>query len=196
MSFWIHNPSILFDSKHITELWPYSFMDKDAKLNAATRLIILITLFGYMCINRFIIVILGLIIIGVIVLLYKRKKEGYMSSYYPTLNDSAPIHDNNPFSNVLMTDYKYNTNKQEAPQEYTPAIEKNINDAAKQSILDQNSSNSDMTDMFGNDKNNFEFEQNMRQFYTTASTTIPNKQDSFLEFCYGKLPSEKPLTIY
>ena len=66
----------------------------------------------------------------------------------------------------------------------------------KQSILDQNSSNSDMTDMFGNDKNNFEFEQNMRQFYTTASTTIPNKQDSFLEFCYGKLPSEKPLTIY
>ena len=57
MSFWIHNPSILFDSKHITELWPYSFMDKDAKLNAATRLIILITLFGYMCINRFIIIL-------------------------------------------------------------------------------------------------------------------------------------------
>ena len=196
MSFWIHNPSILFDSKHITELWPYSFMDKDAKLNAATRLIILITLFGYMCINRFIIVILGLIIIGLIVLLYKTKKEGYMSSYYPTLNDYAPIQDNNPFSNVLMTDYKYNTHKEEAPQEYTPAIEKNINDTIKQSILDQNSNNSDMADMFGNDKNNFEFEQNMRQFYTTASTTIPNKQDKFLEFCYGKLPSEKPLTIY
>jgi hypothetical protein len=196
MSFWIHNPSILFDYKHITELWPYSFMNKDEKLNAITRFIILLSLFGYMCINRIIILILGLIIIGGIVLLYKSQKEGYISSYYPTLIDSVTIQENNPFSNVLMTDYKYNPHKEEAPQEYTPQIEKNINDAAKQSILEQNINNTDMVDMFGNDKNNFEFEQNMRQFYTTASTTIPNKQDSFLEFCYGKLPSEKPLTIY
>ena len=50
--------------------------------------------------------------------------------------------------------------------------------------------------MFSNEKDNFEFEQNMRQFNTNPSTTIPNKQDNFLEFCYGKLYSEKPLTIY
>ena len=42
----------------------------------------------------------------------------------------------------------------------------------------------------------FTFEQNNRQFYTNPSTTIPNKQDDFLSFCYGTLPSEKPLTIY
>jgi len=196
MSFWIHNPSILFDSKHITEVWPYSFMNKDQQLNAATRFVILITLFGYMCINRVIILILGLIIIGCIVLLYKTKKEGYTSSYFPVSSESSTITDNNPFSNVLMTDYKYNTHKQEASKEYTPETEQNLNDTIKRSILEQNLDNSDMVDMFGNDKNNFEFEQNMRQFYTTASTTIPNKQDSFLEFCYGKLPSEKPLTIY
>ncbi len=196
MSFWIHNPSILFDSKHITEIWPYSFMNKDQQLNAATRFIILITLFGYMCINRVIILILGLIIIGCIVLLYKNKKEGYMSSYFPVSSEPVTITDNNPFSNVLMTDYKYNTHKAEASKDYTPETEQNLNDTIKRSILEQNIDNSDMVDMFGNDKNNFEFEQNMRQFYTTASTTIPNKQDSFLEFCYGKLPSEKPLTIY
>jgi hypothetical protein len=196
MSFWIHNPSILFDSKHITEVWPYSFMNKDQQLNAATRFIILITLFGYMCINRVIILILGLIIIGCIVLLYKSKKEGYMSSYFPVSSEPSTITDNNPFSNVLMTDYKYNTHKAEASKDYTPETEQNLNDTIKRSILEQNLDNSDMVDMFGNDKNNFEFEQNMRQFYTTASTTIPNKQDSFLEFCYGKLPSEKPLTIY
>jgi hypothetical protein len=196
MSFWIHNPSILFDSKHITEIWPYSYMNKDDKLNASTRLIILITLIGYMCINRVIILILGLILIGCIVLLYKSQKEGYTSSYYPTIIDTSTITDNNPFSNVLMTDYKYNTHKEEAPKEYTPDIEKKINDAAKQSILEQNLDNTDMIYMFDNEKNDFDFEKSMRQFYTTASNTIPNKQDSFLEFCYGKLYSEKPLTIY
>ena len=196
MSFWIHNPSILFDSKHIIELWPYSHMNKDEKLNAATRLIILITLVGYMCINRVIIIILGLIIIAGIVFLYNTQKEGYTSSYFPILNESTPIIENNPFSNTLMTDYKYNVNKEEPTKEYTPEIEKKINDAVKQSILEQNIDNTDMVNMFGNAKNNFEFEQGMRQFYTTASTTIPNQQDNFLKFCYGKLSSEKPLTIY
>ena len=40
------------------------------------------------------------------------------------------------------------------------------------------------------------FEQNNRQFYTNPSTTIPNKQDEFLSFCYGTLPSEKHVSIY
>lgn len=197
MSFWIHQPSILFNSKHITEIWPYSYMSKDDKLNAITRFVILISLFGFMCINRFIIIILGLIVIGSIVLLYKSQKEGYISSYYPVLDESKTnITDNNPFNNVLLTDYKYNPQKEESNQEYTPDLEKKINDAAKQSILEQNVSNTDMIYMFGDDKSNFEFEQSMRPFHSTASTTIPNTQDKFLEFCYGKLPSEKPLTIY
>ena len=62
--------------------------------------------------------------------------------------------------------------------------------------LEQNKDNSDMIYMFSDEKNNFEFEQGMRQFNSNPSTTIPNKQDNFLEFCYGKLYSEKPLTIY
>ena len=196
MSFWIENPSILFNSSYITQIWPYSYMNKDSKYNAITRLVILLSLFGYMCINRFIILLLGLVIIGVIVLLYKNDKEGYAPYFKEYKENEITIKQNNPFNNVLMTDYKYDVNKEESPQDYTPDIEENINQKTKQSILEQNKDNSDMIYMFSDEKNNFEFEQGMRQFNSNPSTTIPNKQDNFLEFCYGKLYSEKPLTIY
>jgi FtsZ-interacting cell division protein ZipA len=150
-----------------------------------------------MCINRIVILILGIIIVGVIVLLYNNNKEGYLSSYFKEYKkDEIQIKENNPFDNVLISDYKYNTDKKEAIQDYTPEIENKINETIKQSILEQNKDNSDMIYMFADDKNNFEFEQNLRQFNSNPSTTIPNNQDNFLSFCYGKLYSEKPLTIY
>ena len=37
-TFWLNNPAILFDSDHITEIWPSSNLDYISKLNAVTRL--------------------------------------------------------------------------------------------------------------------------------------------------------------
>ena len=38
---------------------------------------------------------------------------------------------------------------------------------------------------------NFEFEQSLRPFHSTPSTTIPNDQGAFAEFCYGSMISCK-----
>ena len=84
MSFWTQNPSILFNSNYITQIWPYSYMNKDSKFNAMTRFVILLSLFGYMCFNRILILILGIILVGVIVLIYNQNKEGYGNYYYKT----------------------------------------------------------------------------------------------------------------
>jgi hypothetical protein len=194
MSFWLNDPSILFKQKYITQLWPYSYLTYEEKLNAITRFVILITILGYMLLNRFIIIILGLIVIGIIVLLYK-KKEGMLFPYYG-VNDQQEIEQNNPFGNVLMTDYKYNPNKKSANQEYTPDLEQSINTKIKEFVVQENSDNNEINNLFNNVGDRFTFEQNNRQFYTNPSTTIPNKQDDFLSFCFGTLPSEKPLTIY
>ena len=194
MSFWIDKPSILFDSKHVTEVWPYSHMARNEKLNAITRFVIVVSLFGYICINRIAILIFGLIVVGIIVLLYSSQQEG-MASYFNYENKND-IYANNPFNNVLITDYHLNKDKPEFKEEYTPDLENRLNNSIKDSILEQNKDNTDIGEIFKNDSDNFEFEQNSRQFYTNPSTTIPNKQDSFLNFCYGTLPSSKPLTIY
>lgn len=194
MSFWINNPSILFNSQHIMEIWPNSNMSRDEKLNAITRFVILVSLIGYMCINRMIIIIFGLIIIGIIVLLYRNQTEG-MAPYFKN-GEKTKIEINNPFNNVLITDYTFDTDKREFNEEYTPDLEARLNNSIKTSIIEQNKDNDEIRDIFKTDADNLDLENSSRQFFTNPITTIPNKQDSFLEFCYGKLPSEKPLTIY
>uniref|UniRef100_A0A6C0D4E8 Minor capsid protein P9 transmembrane helices domain-containing protein n=1 Tax=viral metagenome TaxID=1070528 RepID=A0A6C0D4E8_9ZZZZ len=194
MSFWVNEPTILFNKKYITQIWPYSYLTYDEKLNAITRFVILITLLGYVLLNRFIIIVLGLIVVGIIVLLYK-KKEGLLFPYYG-VNDQHEIEQNNPFGNVLMTDYKFNPNKKEVTADYTPDLENSINRKIKDFIVQENNDNNEIYNLFNNIGDQFSFEQNNRQFYTNPSTTIPNKQDDFLSFCFGTLPSEKPLTIY
>jgi hypothetical protein len=194
MSFWVNEPTILFNKKYITQIWPYSYLTYEEKLNAVTRFVILMTTLGYILINKFIIVVLGLIVIGSIVILHKQK-EGMVFPYYG-VNDQKNIEQNNPFGNVLMTDYKYNPNKPEVNKEYTPDLEKNLNKSIKDFIVQENSDNNEINNLFNNVGDQFTFEQNNRPFYTNPSTTIPNKQDDFLNFCFGTLPSEKPLVIY
>ena len=193
-SFWVNEPTILFNKKYIDQIWPYSYLTYEEKLNAVTRFVIIITILGYVLMNRFIIVVLGMIVVGLVVLLYK-KKEGMLFPYY-AVNDQQSIESNNPFGNVLMTDYKYNPNKEAVNGEYNPEKEQSVNKAIKAFIVQENSDNNEINNLFNNVGDQFTFEQNNRPFFTNPSTTIPNKQDDFLNFCFGTLPSEKPLTIY
>ncbi len=193
MKFWLDDPTILFNSKYILELYPYDYMDNNEKLNAVTRFIILITLFGYMCLNNYLIFILGLIMIGVVIFIYRTQntKEGYTN-----ISDQQVIESNNPLRNILMNDYKYNVDKKAVDPEYTPAVEESINTAAKQFILQENKDNNEIATIFNSLGDKLGFEQSMRQFYTTANTTIPNNTEDLLKYLYGELPSEKPLKIY
>jgi len=194
MSFWVKDPTILFNQNYIKQIWPYSYLTYEEKLNAVTRFVILISILGYMLLNRIIIIILGLILIGCIVLLYKKKDGFFSPTLTPFLNPE--IEQNNPFGNVMMNDYKYNPHKKPVVGEYTPDVEHDINTKIKDFIVQENNDNNAISNIFNNVGDQFGFEQSLRQFYTNPSTTIPNKQDDFLKFCYGTLPSEKPLTIY
>ena len=195
MEFWIKDPTILFNKKTITQIWPYTYLSYNEKLNAFTRFIILLTLMGYLLLNNIIVIVLGLIIIGCVVLLYiQTNKEGMFGSY--KITDQPIIEKKNPFSNVLMDDYKYNPNKKAEETKYSSDLEQNINTKVKNFVIQENIDNNDIYNMFNNEGDKFTFEQSLRQFNTNPSTTIPNKQDDFLSYCYGKLPSDKPLTIY
>ncbi len=195
MDFWIKDPTILFNKKFITQVWPYSYLSYNEKLNAFTRFIIVLTLLGFLLLNNVIVIVLGLIVIGIVVLLYIQTNKEGMFEPYSTINKQN-IEENNPFGNVLMDDYKYNPNKKATEINYSSDIEENINKKVKDFVIQENIDNNDIYSMFNNEGDKFTFEQSLRQFNTNPSTTIPNKQDDFLSFCYGKLPSDKPLIIY
>jgi len=96
----------------------------------------------------------------------------------------------NPFSNVLVTDINGNPTKKPAAPAYNDQVNKNILAAAKDSVLKANPGNPDISDkLFKDLGEQMSFEQSMRQFYSTPSTTTPDDQQAFAEFCYGSMIS-------
>lgn len=180
---WISNPSILWNKDHIFELIPTESMTYDEKFNAITRLIILITILFFFFKMTFTIIFIG--IISIIVFRYFYKKEGftplYQRTYIPSPDATMPTIEN-PLMNVLMTEYTDDPNRKEAAPSYLPSIEKQIiQNVKKQTNLD----------LYQNKFSDYQLDQSMRNFYTTANSTIPNKQGEFADFCYGDMISSK-----
>ena len=75
--FWSNDPSILLNKDAILELWPTPKMEYEQKLNAITRLIVLLTLLGFLFTMSFKILLTGIVTVAVIYGLYTMKdKDG------------------------------------------------------------------------------------------------------------------------
>ena len=206
--FWIHDFTVLFEHSKITTIWPYEEMSYQEKLNATTRFIILVSLFGYIIIQKYVILLYGLILVLVLVAIYQYSgfnDEKKMVENMERMNTESELNQlyevSNPLSNVMVSDYTdANLHKKKSenriPIEYDQSHEKRINTNVKDFIIQNNNDNKDIMKLFGSLGNEMEFEQSMRQFYINPSTSIPNNQDDFLNFCYNDLPSEKPLMVH
>jgi hypothetical protein len=98
----------------------------------------------------------------------------------------------NPFSNVLLTDYEHNPTKKPAPASYTKTTNDEILKQAKAFVKQANPDQPDIADkLFNSLGEELQFEQSMRPFYSNPSTTIPNDQQAFADFCYGSMVSCK-----
>ena len=98
----------------------------------------------------------------------------------------------NPFSNVLLTDYENNPSKKPAPASYNTSTNNEILKQAKEFVKQANPDQPDIADkLFKDLGEELQFEQSMRPFYSNPSTTIPNDQQAFADFCYGSMVSCK-----
>lgn len=127
IQFWSNDPTILFNKDYIFELWPSSFMCYEQKLNAISRLIILLTILGYILTMSMKILAVGALTLLVIFILYgtRRQKltkdmlENFDSSPSVQGNEVTGMFDNKPksFVNpvtldaVLRTEFKEGTKK-------------------------------------------------------------------------------------
>ena len=75
IQFWSNDPTVLFNKDYIFELWPTTNMCYEQKLNAITRLIILITILGYILTMSLRILIVGALTLVVILILFTMRKK-------------------------------------------------------------------------------------------------------------------------
>jgi hypothetical protein len=216
--FWIYQPSVLLDKNDMTDLWPMPLMSVEQKLNAITRLVLLLTVLGFLVTKNINIIFTGFITLAIFVILYNTqynlntssnssdaanantsKKEGFVNSQmYNMLKPHLTTPTiQNPMMNVLLPEISYNPTRDEAAPAYNPEVEKEINHSTEgYVVLDFEPKN--MTEaeklrkkLFADLGDKYEFDDSMRTFYTNPNTTIPNDQKGFAEFCFGDMISCK-----
>jgi len=188
--FWGENVSEL--TKNIFVIIPTQQMSYDDKLNAISRLVIYLSLIGFLLTLSITYLIVGILTLVGIYFYKKKNKEGFTGkkvSFNEIKEEYYPITTTNPMNNILLTDYQ-DSKRKEAPPSFNPEVTEIINKKTKESIKKLHSG-LDVKQLFSGLGNNFEFDNMMHQFYSMPSTTIPNDQAAFSEFLYGSMPSCK-----
>lgn len=202
--FWLEDPSVLFNQSQIMQLWPRADMSPNQKLNAVTRTVILLTIIGYAFSRRYQILVSGLAALLITLLVFKNTtnsdnmKEGLaildVSQVKPELpapQFTEPTQ-NNPMMNVLLPQIQDEPKRESAAPSFNPQVEEVINDKTQDFVVEQFNSDPKIKELLFSDlSDKMVFDQSMRNFYSTASTTIPNDQGAFAQFCYGEAISCK-----
>ena len=217
IQFWSNEPTILFNKEYIFELWPTSEMCYEQKLNAITRLVILLTILGYILTMSLRVLGVGTFTLLIIFLLFTMRKqkvtkqmmeEGFrmqdnigapmpaQSSYInPVTLESVLKSDfkegtkKNPFSNVLLTQIGDNPERKSAPPSFNVDVSEDITRNVKKSVqmMNPDIKNTDKQ-LYGDLWQNFLLDDSNRVFYSTANTRVePGDQGALGQFLYNNL---------
>lgn len=215
--FWAEDPNVLLRSDHLSEFFPTEDMSYEQKLNAVSRTVILFSAITLLVSPSIRALVMFAITLSAIYILYyfhekdrkirvaKRAEnvEGFdvngpvldllQYSRLPMPEDVFDAPDaGNPFGNVLVTDYDYNPQKKPAPPAANSTVAKDILKQAKRFVGEANPDHPGIADKLFNDiGSELMFEQSLRPFNSNPSTTIPNDQAAFADFCYGSMISCK-----
>ena len=175
------------DKDHIKEFWPTKEMSYINKFNAITRLVILLSVLGFLVSKNLKFLLTGIITIVVMVFFYKTPNTEKFTVETPkpiSLSDFTQPTTSNPLMNVLLPELNGNPQRKQAAPSFNRITETSINDSVrKQNKIDPR--------LFNGMKNDYDLELSMRNFYTNPNTTVPNKQNEFAQFCYGDMISAK-----
>jgi hypothetical protein len=73
--FWSNDPTIIFNKDSMLQLWPTANLTFEGKLNAISRIVIVLSFLGFLFTRKAHFLIIGAITLAIIVSLYKFRKE-------------------------------------------------------------------------------------------------------------------------
>ena len=207
---WFNNPTILLKQDKLKDIWPVAKMSPEEKVNAISRLVILLTLLGYLFTRSYKIFYLGLITLAIIIVLYfsqkttsdkKEKFSNRLSGVYPALTNPKiyELHKqefskpsaSNPLMNVLIPEIYYDPKRKPAAPAFNSEVEKEINTSVKEFITKPFNDKNISDKLFADLGDELQFDRSMLPFNANANTEVPNDRESFQEYLYGDMISGK-----
>lgn len=217
IQFWSNDPTILFNKEYIFELWPMSNMCYEQKLNAISRLIILLTILGYILTMSKRVIVVGVLTLLVIFVLYSMRKhkinKNMLENFTVQGNEVTGLFDNkpksyvnpvtldavlrtefkegnkkNPFSNVLLTQINDDPERKAAPPSFNPDVDIDITKNVKRAVQMMNPGIKNTNkQLFGDLWQNFQLDQSNRIFYSTPNTRVTNDQGAYAQYLYNDM---------
>lgn len=215
--FWAEEPTILVNKDKIIELWPATDMCFEAKMNAISRLIILLSILGFVVTQNIRIVLAGAGTLGVILVLYQSRKQKMVKDVIqltenftnpstglsnkntiidpqtlePFLKSEFQLGEpSNPFSNVLLTDIMDDPARKAAPPSFNVDVDTDITLKTKQAVQNMNPGiKNSNKQLFSSLTDNFDLDQSMRVFNSMPNTRVASDQGAFANWLYGDMPS-------
>lgn len=183
--FWYQNPKILIKLERLSEFFPHNDMTLYEKLNAMVRFAIYFALLVFAFKRTSRMFLFPLFVAGLTLYLfknnYKEHKHESMTLIGPKYENCQKPSDENPFMNVLISDYTANPKKK-------PAC--NVNDKkVKEEIKQKFEKN-----LYRNTVDIWDRNNSQREYYTMPNTTIPNDQINFAKWLYKTPATCKELT--
>ena len=162
-TFWLNDPTILFNKDSVGQVWPTRSMSTNEKLNAITRLVILLTILGYLVTGNFRVIVTGVVtIVAVAILKYLKKDEDLKNSIskaakegFSTLDKSTldklrlekPT-SKNPMMNVLLPQIQDQPNRPPAAPAFNPVVIEDINKKTQEMIVNNFDNKNGIDDRF------------------------------------------------
>ncbi len=188
--FWVDDYKILYDRDHLASFVPQRSMTLAEKLNAMVRFCAYagIALFAYNQSATYLYLPLIMMLVTKLVYDNQSSKETMISIVSTNQNtpitanprvikdglECVPPTDDNPFMNVSMADYTNDPKRPPACSLQDPDIKESATAKFYDNLF------RDVNDVYGRTNS-------ARQFYAMPSTTIPNAQEEFIDFCYGDM---------
>jgi hypothetical protein len=217
IQFWSNDPTILFNKEYIFELWPMTSMCYEQKLNSISRLIILLTILGYILTMSKRVIVVGILTLLVIYVLFTMRKEKITKNMLENFdiqgNEVTGMFDNkpksfinpvtldavlttefkegnkkNPFSNVLLPQINDEPNRKAAPPSFNVDVDEDITKNVKRAVQMMNPGIKNTNyQLFGDLWQKFQLDQSNRVFYSTPNTRVANDQGAYAQYLYNDL---------
>jgi hypothetical protein len=219
--FWSNDPTILLNKDVILEIWPTPSMSFESKMNAISRIVIVLSTLGFIFTMKPHFIIMGIITLAIILSIYKYRKQTIVTNIKenfaqrknknqnknrdsalitnPVTLDSVlrnnfhPTTKQNPFGNVLLTDIMDEPLRKAAAPSFNPDVYEDITRAVKKQtqMLNPGIKNTNKQ-LYGDLYDNYQMDTDMMQrFYSTANSRVTNDQGAYGEWLYGSMPSAK-----
>jgi hypothetical protein len=78
--FWFNDPTIIFNKDSMFQLWPTSSLSFEGKLNAISRIVIVLSILGFLFTRKNHFLIIGIVTLAIIVSFYKFRKNSIVKN--------------------------------------------------------------------------------------------------------------------